>query len=226
MTQRVTKLYLLLILVLVFVGCKKTSNSSSAPNAPSSSAAPQTQPQQNHPGGGAATLAEVKYFKGSIGSSLDLQMKLLRAGEQLTGSYSYLKVGTKIDLRGSVDKNGNITLEEFDTTGKQTGLFKGIWKPDAEDGLVTIAGNWSKPPGTTKADDKKTAFSLHEEAISFTYGTDVVTKQIKENNKKLVYDISAQYPEITGPGNTNFDKFNQLVRGSVLKKVAGFKKDM
>ena len=216
---------LCLIVILVFAGCKKTSNSaSSAPNAPSSSAAPQAQAQQNHPEGGAATLAEVKYFKGSIGNSLDLQMKLLRAGEQLTGSYSYLKVGTKIDLRGSVDKNGNITLEEFDTTGKQTGLFKGIWKPDTEDGLVTIAGNWSKPPG--KGDDKKTAFSLHEEAITFTYGTDVVTKQIKETNKKLVYDISAQYPEITGPGNTNFDKFNQLVRGSVLKKVAGFKKEM
>ena len=211
---------LCLIVILVFAGCKKTS----APNAPSSSAAPQAQAQQNHPEGGAATLAEVKYFKGSIGNSLDLQMKLLRAGEQLTGSYSYLKVGTKIDLRGSVDKNGNITLEEFDTTGKQTGMFKGIWKPDTEDGLVTIAGNWSKPPG--KGDDKKTAFSLHEEAITFTYGTDVVTKQIKETNKKLVYDISAQYPEITGPGNTNFDKFNQLVRGSVLKKVAGFKKEM
>ena len=216
---------LCLLVILVFAGCKKTSNSaSSAQNAPSSSAAPQSQPQQNHPEGGAATLAEVKYFKGSIGNSLDLQMKLLRAGEQLTGSYSYLKVGTKIDLRGSVDKNGNITLEEFDTTGKQTGLFKGIWKPDTEDGLVTIAGNWSKPPG--KGDDKKTAFSLHEEAITFTYGTDVVTKQIKETNKKLVYDISAHYPEITGPGNTNFDKFNQLVRGSVLKKVAGFKKEM
>jgi len=216
---------LCLIVIFAFAGCKKPSNSSSsAPNAPSSSAAPQAQAQQNHPEGGAATLAEVKYFKGSIGNSLDLQMKLLRAGEQLTGSYSYLKVGTKIDLRGSVDKNGNITLEEFDTTGKQTGLFKGIWKPDAEDGLVTIAGNWSKPPG--KGDDKKTAFSLHEEAITFTYGTDVVTKQIKETNKKLVYDISAQYPEITGPGNTNFDKFNQLVRGSVLKKVAGFKKEM
>jgi hypothetical protein len=216
---------LCLIVIFAFAGCKKPSTSSSStPNAPSSSAAPQSQPQQNHPEGGTATLAEVKYFKGSIGNALDLQMKLLRAGEQLTGSYSYIKVGTKIDLKGSVDKDGTLTLEEFDSTGKQTGLFKGVWKPDAEDGLVTIAGNWSKPPG--KGDDKKTAFSLHEEAITFTYGTDVVTKQIKENNKKLVYDISVQYPEITGPGNTNFDKFNQLVRGSVLKKVAGFKKEM
>ena len=223
MTPKVS--LLCLIVLFAFAGCKKPSNSSSsAPNAPSSSAAPQSQLQQNHPEGGAATLAEVKYFKGSIGNALDLQMKLLRAGEQLTGSYSYIKVGTKIDLKGSVDKDGNLTLEEFDSTGKQTGLFKGIWKPDAQDGLVTIAGNWSKPPG--KGDDKKTAFSLHEEAISFTYGTDVVTKQVKENNKKLVYEISVQYPEITGPGNTNFDKFNQLVRGSVLKKVSGFKKEM
>jgi hypothetical protein len=98
---------LCLIVIFAFAGCKKPSNaSSSAPNAPSSSAAPQAQTQQDHPEGGAATLAEVKYFKGSIGNSLDLQMKLLRAGEQLTGSYYYLKVGTKIDLRGSVDKDG------------------------------------------------------------------------------------------------------------------------
>jgi hypothetical protein len=224
MTLRSFPLFIL-VLAIAFSGCKKTSNSpSSLPNAPSSSAPPQ--PQLDHTeGGGPATLAEIKYFKGSIGNSLDLQMKLLKSGEQITGSYYYLKVGTKIDLKGSVDKDGNVSLDEFDSNGKQTGVFKGLWKPDAEDGLITIAGNWSKP-AADKGDDKKTAFSVHEEPIMLSYGNDVVTKQIKENNKKLVYEIAAQYPQITGPSNANFEKFNQVVRSSVLKKVADFKKEM
>ncbi|HEY6804886.1 MAG TPA: DUF3298 domain-containing protein [Pyrinomonadaceae bacterium] len=221
-----TKLPLLLILLIILSGCKKNNQSSSAPNAPSSSAPPQSQLNHIEGGGGATpTLAEIKYFKGTIGDSLDLQMKLLKTGDQITGSYYYLKVGTKIDLKGSVDKDGNVTIDEYDTAGKQTGTFKGLWKTDAEDGLITIAGNWSKPAGE-KADDKKTAFSVHEEPIMLSYGSDVVTKQIKESNKKLVYEIAAQYPEITGAGNTNFDKFNQLVRASITKKVAGFKKEM
>jgi hypothetical protein len=52
-----------------------------------------------------------------------------------------------------------------------------------------------------------------------------VSKQIKESNKKLMYEIAAQYPQLTGGNNPNFEKFNQLARVSVTKKVAGFKKD-
>jgi len=215
---------LVFIIAIAFAGCKKNSG---PPNAPSSSSAPVAQPELNHPIGGATNTipAEIKYFKGSIGDSLDLQMKLLRSGDQLTGNYYYQKIGTRINLRGSVDKDGNITLDEYDGSGKQTGFFKGLWKPDAEDGLVTIAGNWSKPAGD-KAADKKTAFSIHEEPIYFTGEVDLAAKSIKESNKKLVYEISAQYPQINAFANENFEKFNQVVRASVMKKVAEFKKEM
>ena len=152
-------------------------------------------------------------------------MKLVRTGDQLTGSYFYQKIGTRINLRGNVDKNGNLTLEEFDQAGKQTGLFKGIWTVDASDGLISMAGNWSKPPGE-KGSDKKTAFSVHEEPIAFTGDVEIVSKQIKESNKKLVYEIAAQYPQLTGGNNPNFEKFNQAARASVTRKVAGFKKDV
>ena len=152
-------------------------------------------------------------------------MKLVRNGDQLTGSYFYQKVGTRITLKGTVDKDGNLTLDEFDPSGKQTGVFKGLWQVKAEDGMITLAGNWSKPTGE-KGDDKKIAFSVHEEPISFSSDVDVVARSIKENNKKLMYDIDAQYPQLTGGNNPNLEKFNQLARMVVVKRVAGFKKDM
>src|ERR1041384_4139726 len=204
------------------IGCRKTATSP-PPTAPPASSTPA--PELSHSQGGETPAPQAKYFKGSIGSSLDLQMKLVRTGDQLAGSYFYQKVGTRINVRGNVDKDGGLTLQEFDQAGKQTGLFKGIWTIDATDGLVTLAGNWSKPPGD-KGSDKLTAFSVHEEPISFTGEVEIVGKQIKDSNKKLMYEIAAQYPQIMGGNNPNFEKFNQLARASVTKTVADFKKQM
>jgi len=212
---------LIVICLFLSIGCRKTSTPSAAP--------PTTQPppvaELDHSQGGATVVAETKHFKGSIGTSLDLQMKLVRTGDQLAGSYFYQKVGIRIDVRGTVDKDGNLTLDEFDPKGNKTGLFKGIWTVDQKDGLITLAGNWSKPVDQ-KDTDKKTAFSVHEEPISFTGDVDLVSKQIKENNKKLNYQIAVQYPQLSGGNNPNLEKFNQAARGAVTKKVAAFKKDM
>ena len=41
-----------------------------------------------------------------------------------------------------------------------------------------------------------------------------------------MYEISARYPQFTGGSNPNLEKFNQLVRGSVIKRVAQFKNEM
>jgi uncharacterized protein DUF3298/peptidoglycan-N-acetylmuramic acid deacetylase PdaC-like protein len=212
----------LLLLFVVVAGCRRSSTP--PPTAPPLAGASPTT-QLNHPGGGETPPPQTKYFKGSIGSSLDLQMKLVRAGDQLTGSYYYQKVGTKITLKGSVDKDGNLSLDEFDPSGKQTGIFKGLWTVDSQDGLITLAGNWSKPP-TDKAADKKTAFSVHEEPIALTGDVELMAKQVKESNKKLMYEIAAQYPQLSGGNNPNFEKFNQAVRGYALKEVADFKKEM
>src|SRR5437868_141228 len=134
---------LLIACLFLSFGCRKPSIP--APAAPpTASGLPAS--QLNHPEGGSLPVAQVKYFKGSIGSSLDLQMKLLRTGDQLAGSYFYQHVGTRTDVRGNHDTDGSLTLVEFAPRAKQTGVFKGVWQVDAQDGLVTLAGNWSKPP--------------------------------------------------------------------------------
>jgi len=152
----------IVLLTIAVNGCRRTSTFSAPPTP--TAVPPSSQTSLSHPEGGTTVLPDTKYFKGSIGNSLDLQMKLVKTGDQLNGSYYYQRVGTRINLRGALDKDGNVTLEEFDPSGKQTGVFKGLWQVDKNDGLINIAGNWSKPPGD-KAADKKTAFSIHEEPI-------------------------------------------------------------
>lgn len=217
--MRIGALALALVVGIVVTGCRRSS--APPPSAPSGPAAT---PQLTDVQGGTAPAPQTKYFKGSIGTSLDLQMKLVRTGDQLTGSYFYQRIGTRINLRGKIAPDGNFTLDEFDQAGKQTGIFQGVWGIDAQDGLASLSGFWSKPE--EKSFEKKTPFSVHEEPIALTGEVEIVSKQIKESNKKLMYEIAAQYPQLEGGNNPNFEKFNQLVRGSVMKKVSGFKKDM
>lgn len=206
---------LALIAFLSITACRKESTPAeqTTPGAADSS-------ERQHPEGGVTAAAETKFFKGSIGSALGLQMKLVREGDKLTGSYFYQKVGKKIDLRGNVDNDGNVTLEEFDPKGQQTGVFKGVWKQD-DNGAIEIAGSWTKPNG-----DKKAAFSLHQEPIEFTHGVEIVARPIREKNKRLKYEIDVEYPQLTGSVDPNFEKFNQTVRGLMTKKVAAFKQEM
>jgi len=203
-----------ILLLLSCVACQKQP----AVAPPSTSTTTAT--EQQAAAGGVTPAQEVKYFRGSIGSALGLQMKLIREGQEVIGSYYYQKIGQKIDLRGTIDEANSIVLEEFDASGKQTGVFKGLWKTN-DDGLIDIAGNWTRPDG-----QKMTAFSLHQEPIEFSGPVEIAGKQIKENNKKLQYEVDVEYPQITGSTNPAADKFNQQARALVTNEVRSFKADM
>src|SRR6266550_2477063 len=212
--RKLLVIFLALVSAAGFAACRKAA----APAVQSpANAGPSEQFQ--HPEGG-ITPTKAWYFKGSIGSALGLQMKLVRDSDKLTGTYFYQKVGTKIDVRGSIDSGNNVVLEEFDANGKQTGVFKGVWKT-GDDGLIEIAGNWTKPNS-----NKAAAFSLQQEPIEFSNGVEIIARQIKENNKKLKYEIDAEYPQLTGSTDPNVEKFNQAARGLVTKQVSSFRKQM
>src|SRR5215216_2422633 len=96
---------LIIVCLIISAGCRRTS----APPAPPPSEVATASPQLSHVTGGSVPAPQTKFFKGSIGTSLDLQMKLVRTGDQVAGSYVYQKIGSRIDVRGNVDKDGNLT---------------------------------------------------------------------------------------------------------------------
>jgi hypothetical protein len=159
-------------------------------------------------------------FKGNVAQSR-FEMTLRREGDKLEGSYFYAKSGAanRLSLRGTIDANGQFTLQEFDAGGKQTGEFKGTWKDDPNQSGATLDGEWRKP-----GDKEPQYFSASEQIISFTNGTQIVDRQIKESVKAKRLDLFAEYPELTG--STSAAAFNQLVKARITKELADFRKQM
>ena len=203
--------FLTLLAVFAPAACRR-SNTLQPANAGSASTSEQ-------PAGGAAQTGDKFYFRGTISGNLSIEMTLVRDGERISGSYFYPKVGKNIDLKGSVDKSGNVELRESDESGKDTGIFKGLWKLSSyEPGLDLndIEGKWSRPDGS-----KVTDFLVFQQPIEFTGAARVIPKVIKEVNKQKYYTIDAQYPQIEA--DARFAKFNQEARGLITKDVAAFK---
>ncbi|MDX6497350.1 MAG: hypothetical protein QOG23_610 [Blastocatellia bacterium] len=207
------RLLLFLAIALISLGaCRKPA--ATQPSANSNDAA-----SYEAPVGGKALAGDKFYFRGTIANNLAIEMTVTRDGDRLTGTYFYPKVGKNINLAGTVDKDGNVELKESDESGKNTGVFKGKWKPatDSPDpALNEIEGKWSKPDGT-----KETAFQVLQQPLAFTAAVRVTPKVIKEANKAKHYTVDAEYPQIEG--DARFDNFNREARNLITKDVAAFR---
>ena len=172
----------------------------------------------------ASTRTGEVVFRGTLGASgkLSIQMRLRREGDKLAGSYFYETVGKDLNLRGTIDAAGNFNLQEFDTAGAQTGVFKGQWKgPDCEDCTDTLTGKWTRPDGTRALE-----FVLGEFPVTFSGDTRLVSKSQKESARRGKwggYEITAEYPQLQGAG-ANVSKLNDAVRAYVTTKTADYKK--
>jgi hypothetical protein len=211
--MRTRRLLVFLAIALISLGaCRKPA--ATQPPANSNDTA-----SHEAPVGGKALAGDKFYFRGTIANNLAIEMTVTRDGDRLTGTYFYPKVGKNINLAGTVDKDGNVELKESDESGKDTGVFKGKWKPatDSPDpALNEIEGKWSKPDGT-----KETAFQVFQQPLAFTAAVRVTPKVIKEANKAKHYTIDAEYPQIEG--DARFDNFNREARNLITKDVAAFR---
>lgn len=159
-------------------------------------------------------------FRGSIGQA-KLEMTLRREGNNLSGTYFYAKSGSanKLSLRGQIDASGSFTMQEFDSSGRQTGAFKGTWKNDPNQSGSSLEGEWKKPGA-----QEGQSFFAYEQMLSFTNGAQVINRQINEFVRAKRLELSAEYPELRG--GTNSAGFNQLVKSRVTKELADFRKQM
>jgi Protein of unknown function (DUF3298)/Deacetylase PdaC len=164
---------------------------------------------------------EFKTFRGSLGK-YRVQMRLRRDGNAIAGTYFYEHVKTDLRLEGTIDAAGRFTLREFDAGGAQTGLFDGAWGTvSEEDPEVSLSGQWSRPDGTHKME-----FSLNEMSLNFAGGARLLTREIKESDKRHNYAIDVAYPQIEGMPAARVAGFNEAARSLAAKEAADFRKSM
>lgn len=159
-----------------------------------------------------------KIFRGEIGGQ-SVQFTLKRDGKKLSGTYFYQKIKKDLRLDGTIDDAGNFTLNEFAPNGEKTGEFTGKWEnPATEDG-ASLAGNWINPKNK-----QESYFSAQEQFVEFTGNQKLTTKSFAEKNKARMFDITAEYPVLSGGNALIAAKFNKFIEAEVMKTVNSFRK--
>jgi hypothetical protein len=123
----------------------------------------------------------IKTFAGKIDNKYPLHIKLNSESGKINGTYFYDKVGTDIEIKGTILKDSTLTLNEFDQKGNQTGLWKGK--------LINknkISGIWSKPNGDSAKD-----FNL------------ILTSDNYQSSKKAISD--SKFSNYNGTYNSPFN---------------------
>jgi hypothetical protein len=103
----------------------------------------------------------VKVLAGTINNKTEIEMKLNRQGDSLSGSYSYKRIGVDIPIKGTISGRHVLIKEYGGKDGSQTGLFEGDFALKGE-----ISGNWSNASG-----DKVMVFSLKEKQTTVSGAT-------------------------------------------------------
>jgi len=152
------KFYILTVLVLSFLNSCKNEPKAEKPN-----------------------FDFIKTYEGKIDNQYPLHIKLNSDNGKINGTYFYDKIGTDIELTGTIANDSTITLNEFDKKGNQTGLWKGKIVSENK-----INGVWSKPNGDTAKD-----FTL------------ILTSDNYESSKKAISD--SKFSEYNGTYNSPFN---------------------
>lgn len=94
-------------------------------------------------------------YSGTINKTLKIKMKLNFEDKKIAGSYFYEKNKTEIPLKGSIDDLDHFEIQEYDSKGNVTGVFRG-----EHTGILELEGDWSKP-----GSDRKMPFVLKADPV-------------------------------------------------------------
>lgn len=218
---------ILLIYALLTAACANSQIETNASNNDSraeSSAGKEAKPANSAEKSPAKVIVDdpnAKIFRGMI-NGIGFEMRLVREGEKLSGTYFYTKVGKDLSLTGTIDTAGKFNLRETDASGKVTGEFSGVWKEEANESGIVLEGSWIKPGDK----DGGLSFYAVEQIIEFTGGVKFVDKIIKESDKAKRSEINSRYPEIVGLDPATATKFNELMRKKATTAVEMYKADL
>jgi hypothetical protein len=158
--------------------------------------------------------SRLKVFRGEIGNS-QVEMKLRRAGENLSGTYAYDGRNQSLTLKGRIDSQGKLTLQEFDARGRQTGKFDCKYSEQSlESPTPTIVGYWSKPDG-----EQQISVGLTEQPTGLENGARIVPRLMTEGR----FGVRVVYPQITGVRNRAATDFNRRVIALIRRALGEFK---
>jgi hypothetical protein len=163
-------------------------------------------------------------LRGTMGEGLPIQMNLVAAGSstKVTGAYFYEKtdvayVPVGLQLEGTLDKAGHLTLTETDEAGKKTGRFTGTISGGS---LATLrcTGTWARPDGSGKR-----TFSLAVPAQSnLRWKLDKIERTVKR--PRPGYTVGIQWPVFSGA--TDAVVLNKIVAAASKVEAQHFEKEM
>ncbi|HEX8652006.1 MAG TPA: hypothetical protein VF708_14290 [Pyrinomonadaceae bacterium] len=210
-----------LLTFLAFTACvsqksKKVEAQTGTGGQAETAAQPTAAATDQSPGTTVSSTSFSKLFRGNI-SGHAIEMKLRREGESLSGTYAYDGKDQSLTLKGRIDSQGKLTLQEFDAKGKQTGRFDGQYSEQSLEGPnAAIDGKWLPSDGK----DESPVY-LTEQPVEFTNSLQIVPKTIKE--KRL--GIRAVYPQLTGSNEQPIADFNKRVSSMIEKAVSDYRSD-
>src|SRR5437773_3073151 len=149
----------------------------------------------------------MRTFRGAVGSN-HIQMSLHFDGNNITGQYSYDRVGEDINVKGFLDREGRLELIEFGQKNKPTGKFScKKWFVDPIDRECY----WSKPDGSGES-----FVSLNEQSIALN-GLKITPRVITNRVK----GVTVSYPQLesTGALSAAAQKFNRRMLALTQKAI-------
>jgi hypothetical protein len=162
--------------------------------------------------------AQALIFRGHLGPQ-PIVMRLARAGDKLTGTYQYERVGQDLKLTGRVDARGQVTLQEFDSAGRQTGQFTGqLDLTPVVPTLPEFDGLWKRPDGT-----HETTVALFAQHLAFTNpNVRFATKTLTGRRPS----IGIAYPQLVGLPGAGALAFNRAVAAFAARQAAEFRQSV
>jgi len=194
----------------------------------------QNEAESNEESKNEVTQDFTKTFRGAINDSYKITLNIKRFGSELSGDYHYDGHSSSLKLQGQIDESGSFTLNEFNSKGSMTGIFRG----KLDDGRAT--GQWLKPDGSTTynfsfsevVNEVSTSFNREPQECSTEYNSnDDLTRICFYSSYKSIthgttdykgrYSYSYQLYKKSRIGYlkvTNEDLFNSI-KSSLLQKV-------